>query len=73
MNIDRVDHFVITTSSLEKCLHFYVDFLSMEHKIETGEKSRRSLHFGNQKINIHTYAGEFQPAAKQKRQGEKWN
>lgn len=64
MNIDRMDHLVITTSNLEKCLRFYVDFLGMEHKIETEEKNQHSLHFGNHKINIHTYVGEFQPAAK---------
>lgn len=64
MKIQNIDHFVITTGNLEKCLDFYVGVLGMEHVVETSENDQHSLHFGTQKINIHTYVGEFQPAAK---------
>ena len=62
MKILSFDHIVITTQNLEDCLHFYVDILGMKHDVILGQ---HALLFGNQKINIHTYPGEFQPAAKQ--------
>ena len=55
MTLNRIDHFVITTKNLCQCLHFYVDILGMEHKIQREENDQHTLHFGNQKINIHTY------------------
>lgn len=61
MKLKNIDHFVITTSDLNSCLHFYVDILGMEHKI-CG--SQHTLVFGSQKINLHTYAGEFTPYAR---------
>lgn len=60
MKIQTIDHLVLTTEKLEECLHFYGEVLGM--KI-THENNRYALHFGNQKINIHTRKGEFQPAA----------
>ena len=30
MKIDHLDHLVVTTQDLEKCLHFYVDILGMD-------------------------------------------
>lgn len=61
MNLKSIDHIVITTQNLEKCLHFYADIIGMSHEEKNG---RHLLRFGKEKINIHTYAGEFQPAAK---------
>lgn len=60
MNIDRLDHLVLTTRHLAECLHFYVDILGMRLLEQNG---RYALFFGNQKINIHTKKGEFLPAA----------
>lgn len=60
MQIKRIDHFVITTSDIKACIHFYVDILEMKLKYQKG---RYALYFGNQKINIHTKKGEFLPAA----------
>ncbi len=60
MEIRAVDHLVITTKDLAQCLAFYTGVLGMRHEAVHG---RHSLHFGRQKINIHTYPGEFQPAA----------
>ncbi|BEU88185.1 VOC family protein [Selenomonas sp. TAMA-11512] len=60
MEISHLDHFVLTTAHLEKCLHFYTDILGMELRHENG---RYALFFGKSKINIHTRPAEFLPAA----------
>lgn len=60
MHISHIDHLVITTGNLDACLRFYADLLGMTH---TDQDGRHSLTFGSCKINIHTHAGEFQPAA----------
>ena len=61
MKIKSIDHVVLTTGNLEKCLDFYAGLLGMEHQEKNG---RHALLFGAQKFNIHTRKGEFQPAAK---------
>ena len=58
--ITALDHFVMTTSHLKECLHFYEECLGMQHLVHNGQ---HELHFGVQKINLHTRPGEFQPAA----------
>lgn len=60
MKIQAIDHLVLTTDKLQECLHFYGEVLGM--KI-TYENNRYAMCFGDQKINIHTRKGEFQPAA----------
>ena len=69
MTLNRIDHFVITTKNLCQCLHFYVDILGMEHKIQRGRERSAYASFWDQKINIHTYVGEFQPTAKHAERG----
>lgn len=61
MKIKNIDHLVITTSDLKKCLDFYVGLLGMEHRDSNGH---HNLYFTNGKISIHTMKGEFQPAAR---------
>lgn len=61
MVVDHLDHLVITTQDLEKCLHFYVEILGMELDNTDG---RCAVQFGNQKINIHRRKAEFLPAAR---------
>ena len=60
MTVDHLDHLVITTQDLEKCLHFYVDVLGMELDDANG---RYAVRFGNEKFNIHRKKAEFLPAA----------
>lgn len=60
MKIDHLDHLVVTTQDLDKCLHFYVDILGMELD---NRNDRYAVKFGNQKINIHRKKAEFLPAA----------
>ena len=54
--IDAIDHIVLTSSNLEKTLNFYCKVLGMKLKkelIKEDGSTRHSLHFGNNKINIH--------------------
>lgn len=60
MKIKNLDHLVLTTENLHKCLDFYVNILGMEHIEKNG---RHALYYANSKINIHARPGEFQPAA----------
>lgn len=60
MRISRLDHLVITAQYPEETMRFYTQVLGMEGR-ET--KGHLSLHFGNQKINVHRQQAEFQPAA----------
>ena len=61
MKISRLDHLVITTADLERCLHFYVEILGMELDRRDG---RYAVRFGSQKFNIHCRPAEFEPAAR---------
>ena len=61
MKIKNLDHLVITTNDLEKCIYFYTDILGMELDNKNG---RYAVKFGNQKINIHEKDSNFLPVAK---------
>ena len=49
--IKSIDHIVLTTRDLEKCLAFYTQALGMQ--AETFGAGRIALKFGDQKINVH--------------------
>ncbi|MFN8557798.1 MAG: VOC family protein [Dehalococcoidia bacterium] len=51
MQIDHLDHLVLTVADIERTCAFYGRVLGME-AITFGE-GRRALRFGNQKINLH--------------------
>jgi catechol 2,3-dioxygenase-like lactoylglutathione lyase family enzyme len=54
MNIDRIDHFVLTVSSIEATCDFYTRVLGMTVvHFGTPQKPRIALAFGGQKINLH--------------------
>ena len=61
MNINRLDHLVLTVKNLEITVQFYVSVLGME-KEEFGA-GRLALKYGNQKINLHQVGKEFEPKA----------
>ncbi len=61
MHIKGLDHIVITTADIEKCIAFYVGVLGLRHEVENG---KHAFYFGAQKINIHCKPAEFLPAAK---------
>ena len=51
MIIESIDHIVLTTRDLDKCLAFYSGALGMT--IERFGEGRIALRFGTQKINVH--------------------
>jgi catechol 2,3-dioxygenase-like lactoylglutathione lyase family enzyme len=54
MNIDRIDHFVLTVASIEATCEFYTRVLGMAVvHFGTQLKPRVALAFGGQKINLH--------------------
>ena len=70
--VDCIDHVVLTSSNLEKTIEFYSNILEMTLKedfIKGDNSVRYSLHFGNQKINIHELNNIFVPHAKNAKTG----
>jgi len=59
--IDHLDHLVITTADLDKCVDFYTRVLGM--KLEEFAGGRLALKFGAQKFNLHVRGREFEPKA----------
>jgi catechol 2,3-dioxygenase-like lactoylglutathione lyase family enzyme len=49
--IKTLDHLVLTTSNVEKCIDFYTRVLGMT--LERFGQGRLALRFGEQKINLH--------------------
>jgi catechol 2,3-dioxygenase-like lactoylglutathione lyase family enzyme len=49
--IAAVDHIVLTTRDLDKCVDFYTRVLGM--RLERFGEGRLALRFGDQKFNIH--------------------
>jgi catechol 2,3-dioxygenase-like lactoylglutathione lyase family enzyme len=62
MQIDRIDHFVLTVRDLEAACGFYSKALGME--VVTFAGGRKALAFGGQKINLHVAGREFEPKAR---------
>ena len=61
MQIDRLDHLVLTVADLDATLAFYVGLLGMR-RVDFGD-GRIALAFGRQKINLHLSGREFEPKA----------
>jgi len=61
MQIDRIDHLVLTVQDIDKTCDFYVRVLGMD--IITFGDGRITLQFGGQKINLHRAGHEFEPKA----------
>ena len=49
--IKSIDHIVLTTRDLDKCVTFYVEVLGM--RLENYGAGRIALRFGDQKFNVH--------------------
>jgi catechol 2,3-dioxygenase-like lactoylglutathione lyase family enzyme len=60
IQLDQLDHLVLTVADIERTIAFYTVTLGME-KVAFGE--RRALRFGNQQINLHQRGHEFEPKA----------
>ncbi len=65
--ISSIDHIVMTVADISKTIDFYCSVLGttmVEFVPPTDGLARKSLHFGNQKINLHDSASPFIPHAK---------
>ena len=60
MNIEYLDHFVLTVQNIEQTCNFYQQVLGME---VTTFGNRKALKFGKQKINLHQINNQFSPVA----------
>jgi len=61
MNINRLDHLVLTVNNIEATCSFYKRVLGMEVVVFGG--GRKALTFGAQKINLHQKGKEYEPKA----------
>jgi catechol 2,3-dioxygenase-like lactoylglutathione lyase family enzyme len=61
MQIDRVDHLVLTVRDIVVTCDFYTRVLGMT--VVTFDNNRKALQFGNQRINLHQVGKEFEPKA----------
>ncbi|WP_415903580.1 VOC family protein [Neptuniibacter sp. QD29_5] len=67
MNIERLDHLVLTVKDINITVEFYTAVLGMEKVVFKG--GRIALVFGQQKINLHQLGNEFEPKAHQVQTG----
>ncbi len=61
MQIDALDHLVLTVRDIQATCAFYERVLGMQVVTFAGE--RKALQFGRQKINLHQQGKEFEPKA----------
>lgn len=62
MQIDRLDHLVLTVADIESSCAFYARVLGMQ--VQRFGEGRTALAFGAQKINLHAAGREFEPKAR---------
>ncbi|MGN6032974.1 MAG: VOC family protein [Thermomicrobiales bacterium] len=61
IEVERLDHLVLTVRDLDATCAFYTRVLGMTE--EWFASGRRALRFGAQKINLHQRGHEFEPKA----------
>lgn len=61
IELDRLDHFVLTARDLEETTAFYEKVLGMTR--EVFDEGRIALHYGRQKINLHPHPSPIDPKA----------
>jgi catechol 2,3-dioxygenase-like lactoylglutathione lyase family enzyme len=61
MNIDRINHLVLTVKDVDETCAFYHDILGME--VEIISARRRALKFGDQRFDLHQKGMRFNPEA----------
>ena len=67
MQVDRIDHLVLTVKNIEETIHFYTSVMGMEKVLFCDD--RVALSFGHQKINLHELGNEFEPKAQRVKSG----
>jgi len=66
INILTLDHIVLTVKNIDKTVEFY-EKLGMKKEIFSDNKV--ALKYSNQKINLHKLGSEFEPKAKNVKEG----
>ena len=61
MQIDSLDHLVLTVQDIQATCEFYSRVLGMQ--VVTFAEGRKALQFGNQKIDLHQRGKEIEPKA----------
>lgn len=62
IEIDQLDHLVLTVTDIEASCRFYSTVLGMQ--VITFAGGRKALRFGEQKINLHAQGREYDPRAR---------
>lgn len=62
MQINKLDHLVLTVRDITVTSSFYSKVIGMN--AEKTDQGRHALHFGTSKINLHQLGAEFTPHAK---------
>jgi catechol 2,3-dioxygenase-like lactoylglutathione lyase family enzyme len=62
MNVNGIDHIVLTVKDIDATCSFYAQVLGM--RVTTFSGGRKGLSFGRQRINLHQYGKEPEPKAK---------
>ena len=62
MELKTLDHLVLTVNDIDTTVDFYERVLGM--RVESSQSGRVSLHFGDQKINLHPAGREIEPHAR---------
>jgi len=62
MEIQQIDHVVLTVRNIAATCGFYSQVLGME--VVVFADNRKALRFGQQKINLHEQGKEFEPKAR---------
>ena len=57
MNLQKIDHLVLTVADIERSCRFYCDVMGMR-RVMFGE-NRTALHFGESKINLHPIGWDY--------------
>lgn len=67
MEIERLDHLVLTVADIGESVRFYTEVLGMREV--TFGAGRKALVFGQQKINLHQAGREIAPYARRPTRG----
>ena len=67
MQVNRIDHLVLTVADIERTVDFYGRVLGMRRIDFAG--GRVALSCGTQKINLHQLGNEFEPKAERVQPG----
>ncbi len=63
MQLDSLDHLVLTVKDLVKTIDFYTNILGMKLVKFGAHHEHVALAFGMQKINLHVFGQAFEPKA----------